>query len=216
MSLSGGDGRRGEDPAGPVLGGLSRDSGRDADGLQFLRSEGEGEFLPTPLVGGEAGPAASAVLGARVGVGDVVHIGYISLPETTSPGWRERLVKGLKGMLPEGLPPRFAHDAEEMCRQAVSRLVSAATRNGALPVRGRVGRVAVEWVPVRLIECRGERRYGSGALEDALRAGQNLVPVVCGLRPDGTRYLLDGNHRLRAYTAVGLPVLSLTFSVGAP
>ena len=123
-------------------------------------------------------------------------------------------MRDLGKILPGGWPSRFARDAEEMCRQAVSRLVSAATRNGILPVRGRVGRVTVEWISTRIVECRGERRYGSGALEDALRAGQNLVPVVCGLRPDGTRYLLDGNHRLRAYIAVGLPVLSLTFSVG--
>lgn len=126
------------------------------------------------------------------------------------------MVRDLGRILPRSWPTRFDRDAEDMCRQAVSRLVTAATRGGTLPVRGRTGRVTVEWIPPTEIECRGERRYGSGALEDELRAGRSLVPVVCGLRPDGTRYLLDGNHRLRAYDAVGTRVLSLTFSVGKP
>lgn len=95
-----------------------------------------------------------------------------------------------------------------MIDQALSRLVTAMTRDGTIPLSGAIydGTISIGPIRVDLVKGRGDFRYRSDNLAAYLRKNpdRELVPIVCSQRRGG--YLvLDGHHRLRAYLAADRP-----------
>jgi len=64
------------------------------------------------------------------------------------------------------------------------------------------GEVRYERIDPKGLVSRGDSRYGTGQMEEDIRAGHTMVPIVA-TEQNRTLYIADGHHRTRAYWAAG-------------
>ncbi len=111
--------------------------------------------------------------------------------------------------------PRYDVDAREQLDQLLSRALDGMTNGGRFSLADcrRDAVIALRWIPVEILEDRGDLRYGSENLAEFLRrTGKDLTPIVVGHK-GGAPWVLDGHHRMRACALVGRPVLAFTVHV---